>query len=43
MTGVKFNKSPEGEPGGYDPILAHVIPYSVHDKVGFALFSTPLI
>ena len=41
MSGVKFNNAPGGY--DYDPILAHVIPNSVHNKVGFALFFTQLI
>jgi len=40
MSGAKFNNAPGGE--DYDPILAHVIPNSVHGKIGFALFFTQL-
>jgi hypothetical protein len=37
LAGVKFNNAPDGD--DYNPILAHVIPNSVHGKVGFALFT----
>jgi hypothetical protein len=36
MTGVKFNNDPDGD--DFDPILAHLIPNSVHGKVRFAFF-----